>query len=65
MVDLAISLALAGDRGLLVYLIDRVLGKAVQPISIDLQVPEIAADFGVPEERVSSVVERLKAKRAG
>lgn len=65
LIDVAISLAKAGDRGLIVYCIDRVLGRTVQPITIESQVAEIAADFGVEPERVTSIVERLKAQRAG
>lgn len=65
LIDLALTLALGGDRALLVYLIDRVLGKAVQPVSIESQVEDIAADFGVDASRVTSIVERLKAQKAG
>ena len=53
------------DRQAAEYLIDRILGKAVQPIDVHQQVDEIAADFGVEPERVTSIVEKLKAKRAG
>ena len=55
----------APDRQAAEYLIDRVMGKASQPIDVTYQVDEIAADFGVEPERVTSIVERLKAKRAG
>lgn len=55
----------APDRQAAEYLIDRVMGKAAQPIDVTYQVDEIAADFGVEPERVTSIVERLKAKRAG
>ena len=65
LVDVALALALAGDRSLLVYCIDRVLGRTVQPVDVLHQVDEIAADFGVEPERVTSIVERLKARRAG
>ncbi len=65
LIDLALSLALAGDRALMVYLIDRVLGKSVQPIAIETQVAEIAAEYGVEPERVTSIVERLKARKVG
>lgn len=58
-------MALDGDRALLVYCIDRVLGRTVQPIDITHQVEEIAAEYGVEPERVTSIVERLKAKRTG
>lgn len=53
------------DKQMLVYSIDRVLGRTVQPIDITQQVTDIAADFGVEPERVTSIVEKLKAKRAG
>ena len=65
LVEKAIEMALDGDRALLAYCIDRVLGKAVQPIDVIHEVQQIAADFGVEPARVSSIVERLKAKRAG
>lgn len=55
----------APDRQAAEYLIDRVMGKATQTLDIAYQVEEIAADFGVEPERVTSIVERLKAKRAG
>lgn len=55
----------APDRQAAEYLIDRVMGKAAQPIDVYHQVDEIAADFGVEPERVTSIVDRLKAKRAG
>jgi hypothetical protein len=53
------------DRQAAEYLIDRVMGKAVQPLDLSHQVEEIAADFGVEPGRVTSIVERLKSKRAG
>lgn len=53
------------DRQAAEYLIDRVMGKSTQTIDVTHQVEEIAADFGVEPERVTSIVERLKAKRAG
>jgi hypothetical protein len=65
LVDVALQLALDGDRTLLVYCIDRVLGRTIQPISIETQVAEIATDFGVEPERVTSIIERLKARQAG
>lgn len=54
----------APDRQAAEYLIDRVMGKAAQPVDVTYQVEEIAADFGVAPERVTSIVERLKAKQA-
>lgn len=65
LVEVALAMALDGDRALLVYCIDRVLGRTVQPIDITHQVEEIAAEYGVEPERVTSIVERLKAKRTG
>lgn len=65
LVDVAIRLALAEDRSMLTYCIDRVLGRTIQPISIETQVEEIAADFGVEPSRVTSIVERIRARRAG
>jgi hypothetical protein len=65
LIDLALSWAKGGDKQLLVYCIDRVLGRTVQPISVETQAAEIAADFGVEPARVVSIIERLKAKKAG
>jgi hypothetical protein len=65
LVDQAIALALAGDRGMLVYCIDRVLGRTVQPIDVTLAAEAIAAEYGVETERVTSIVERLKSRQAG
>jgi hypothetical protein len=55
----------APDRQAAEYLIDRIMGKPTQPLAIEDQVDEIAEQFGVEPERVTSIVERLKAKRAG
>jgi hypothetical protein len=65
LIDEALRLAFSGDRALLVYCIDRVLGRTVQPIAIEQQVDEIAAKYGVERERVVSIVERLKQRRTG
>lgn len=53
------------DRQSAEYLIDRVMGKPVQPVDITQHIAEIAADFGVPEARVTSIVERLRQRKAG
>lgn len=53
------------DRQAAEYLIDRVMGKAAQPIDVTYQVDEIAAQFGVEPERVTSIMERLKARKTG
>jgi hypothetical protein len=65
LVDVAVQLAMEGDRALLMYCIDRVLGKPVQPVDITQHIAEIAADFGVPEARVTSIVERLRQRKTG
>lgn len=52
------------DRQAAEYLIDRVMGKSTQPVDVTHDVEEIAAEFGVEPEYVSSVVERLKSQRA-
>lgn len=65
LVDVALALALGGDKSLLVYCIDRVLGRTVQPIDVTHQVEQIAADYGVEPARVTSIIERLRAKQAG
>lgn len=70
LVEVALMMALGTedvppDKAMLIYCIDRVLGRTIQPISVETQVDEIAADFGVGPERVTSIVERLKAKRTG
>lgn len=65
LVDTAIAMAKAGDRAMVVYCIDRVMGRTVQPIDITSQADQIAADFGVEPARVTSIIERLKARQAG
>ena len=54
---------------LLFPLLPYIMGAAKQEIAITFDVQEAAADlaaqYGVPPERVVSLVERLKAKRAG
>lgn len=63
LVEVALALALEGDKPLLIYCIDRVLGRTIQPLSIENQIEDIAADFGVEPERVLSIVERLKSRK--
>lgn len=65
LVNVALRLALEGDKTLLMYCIDRVLGRTVQPIDVAVQVEEIAAEYGVDPERVTSIVERLRKQKAG
>lgn len=65
LVEKALELALGGDKALLAYCIDRVLGKTVQPIDITTQIDDIAAEYGVAPDRVVSIVERLRKQKAG
>lgn len=65
LVNVALRLALEGDKSMLMYCIDRVLGRTGQPIDVAEQAAEIAAEYGVEPERVTSIVERLRQKRAG
>lgn len=66
LIDLALKMALKDrDKQLLVYCIDRVMGRTVQPIDVVHQIDEIAAEYGVEPERVTSIVERLKARKTG
>ncbi len=66
LVDVALALALEDrDKAMVTYCIDRVLGRTVQPLDISMQVEEIAAEYGVEPERVTSIVERLKRQKAG
>lgn len=63
-------LALAKDTPSVIYpLLPYILGAAKQEISITFDVDETAAElgaeYGVPADRVTSIVERLKAKKAG
>jgi len=55
----------APDRQAAEYLLDRVMGKAVQPVDVTHQIDEIASDFGVAPERVTSIVERLRQRKTG
>jgi hypothetical protein len=63
-------LALAQETPSVIYpLLPYLLGAAKQEISVTFDVGETAADlaaqYGVPQERVVSLVERLKQKQAG
>ena len=37
LLEVALALALGGDKTMLIYCIDRVMGKAVQPIDLDVK----------------------------
>jgi hypothetical protein len=50
-------------------LLPYIMGSAKQEINVTFDVPEVAAElgaqYGVPADRVTSIVERLQAKKAG
>ncbi len=58
-----------GNYGLLFPLLPYLMGSPKQEISVSFDVDETAAElgaeYGVPADRVTSIVERLKAKKVG
>lgn len=64
LVDVALRLALDGDKALLVYCIDRVLGKPTQPIDIYGAARRLAVERGVDPERVINLFEAIKRRAA-
>jgi hypothetical protein len=66
LVDVAVTLALGGDKMLLVYCIDRVLGKPTQPIDIIARVRDLAVSEGLTEaEAAEAVAEVERMLRSG
>jgi hypothetical protein len=66
---LLLAAAKGGNLMILLPYLPYLLGSPRQEINVTFDVQEAAADlaaqYGVPPERVVSLVERLKAKRAG
>jgi len=56
LVKLALELALEGDKALIVYCIDRVLGKPTQPISLVDAVRALAIQEGLTDEETAEAV---------
>lgn len=53
------------DRQAAEYLIDRVMGKPTQPIDVYDEARRIAEERGLDPEKVISIYDGLKKKRAG
>lgn len=66
LVDKALELALAGEGNerLLIYCIDRVLGKPTQPIDLMDAVRKIAIERGLEPERVINLYEVIRKRGA-
>jgi hypothetical protein len=63
-------LELAQETPSVIYpLLPYLMGSPKQELTVTFDVPEVAAElgaqYGVPADRVTSIVERLKAKKAG
>lgn len=65
LVDVALALALGGDKALVVYCIDRVLGKPSQPVDVYGEARRLAMERGIDPDKVVSILDSLKKQRAG
>lgn len=66
LVDKALELALeGGDTKMLVYCIDRVLGRPTQPFDFHAAARRAAEDRGLNPDRVIHLFEQLKRQKAG
>ena len=65
LVEMALSLALEDrDKAMVVYCMDRVLGKPTQPVDVYDTARQIAVERGLDPEKVVSIYDGLKKKRA-
>ena len=65
LVDVALSLAIEGrNERMLIYCIDRVLGKPTQPVDMLDAVRQIAVARNLDPDRVINLYEAIKRKRA-
>ena len=66
LVDVAISLAREGDRRMLVYCVDRVLGSPVQPVDLDVTrtAARLASAVGAEPEFLIRRAQQLAAESA-
>lgn len=65
LVDVALQLALDGDKALLVYCIDRVLGRPTQPFDFHAAARRAAEERGLNPDRVIHLYEQLKRQKVG
>lgn len=66
LVEVALSLALEDrDKTMVVYCIDRVLGRPTQPVDVYDEARRLAIERGLDPEKVVSIFDGLKKKRAG
>lgn len=65
LVDVALSLAIEGkDAKMVIYCIDRVLGKPTQPIDVLDTVRQLAVARNLDPERVVNLYEIIKRRRS-
>lgn len=64
LVDVAITMALGGDKTLLVYCIDRVLGKPTQPVDLEVRraADRLAAATGADADFLIRRAQQLAAE---
>jgi len=60
-----LSQAKGGNLMVLLPYLPYLLGSPKQEINITMQIDEIAAEYGVPTSRVTSIVDRLRKQKAG
>lgn len=66
LVDMALKLALEGeDAKMVVYCIDRILGKPTQPFDFREAARRAAEERGLNPDRVIHLYEQLKRQKAG
>lgn len=64
LIDVAISAAKDGDRRMLVYCIDRVLGSPIRPVEVHDAARRLASERGLDPERVVNLFEIIKRRGA-
>lgn len=62
LVDVALKMALDGDKSLLVYCIDRVLGRPTQPIDVYGAARRLALERNLDPDRVINLYEVIKRR---
>lgn len=66
LVDMALELALKDrDPKMVVYCIDRILGKPTQPVDVLDATRRLAEERGLDPDKVVSIFDGLKKKRTG
>lgn len=62
LVDVALKLALGGDKAMLTYCIDRVLGRPTQPIDVYDAARRLATERGLDPDRVITLYDAIKRR---